>query len=109
MEKGGKNMTNVSSRARTVEQPRGGYINPKIMERVQFEDGITLNPESVAPVTMGMIVDYLTRIRPADHPIYAVLFSPLHLVTERRDCVNFQPFHIYKYKSTGNRKGMLQT
>ena len=81
-----------SSRARTVEQPRGGYINPKIMERVQFEDGITLNPESVAPVTMGMIVDYLTRIRPADHPIYAVLFSPLHLVTESKGLCKLSAF-----------------
>lgn len=61
-------MTNVSSRARTVEQPRGGYINPKIMERVQFEDGITLNRESIAPITMGMIVDYLTRMDQGSSP-----------------------------------------
>lgn len=68
MEKGVKNMTNVSSRARTVKQPRGGYINPKLMERVQFEDGITLSRESIAPVTMGMIVDYLTRMDQGSSP-----------------------------------------
>ena len=55
-------MVNVSSRARNVKQPRGGYINPKMMERVQFNDGIELGQESISAVTMGLIVDYLTRM-----------------------------------------------
>ncbi len=52
----------VTSRVKSVKQPRGGYINPKTMERFGFNDGIELYRESIAPTTMGMVVDYLTRM-----------------------------------------------
>ncbi len=49
------------SRVRSVKQPRGGYINPKSLDRIAFDDGMTLYDESISPTTMGMVVDYLTR------------------------------------------------
>ena len=51
----------VTTRVEAVPQPRGGYINPKSMEKTTFDDGITLYNESIAPSTMGMVVDYMTR------------------------------------------------
>lgn len=46
---------------KSLKQPRGGYINPKIMTEVPFDDGKTLKEESIHPSTVGMVVDYLTR------------------------------------------------
>lgn len=54
-------MTTVSRRAKEVKQPRGGYINPKKMRAIEFDDGRTLGDENISPITMGLVVDYLTR------------------------------------------------
>lgn len=51
----------VTQRIAAITQPRGGYINPKVLESVQFEDGRKLSNESVTPTTMGLIVDYMSR------------------------------------------------
>lgn len=56
----------VMARVRAVKQPRGGYINPKLLQRRQFSDGRTLSEESVHPTTIGMVVDYLTRLDQGD-------------------------------------------
>lgn len=52
----------VTSRVKSVRQPRGGYISPKDMEKFGFNDGVALYDESISPSTMGMVVDYLTRL-----------------------------------------------
>ena len=54
-------MVSVVNRIKAIKQPRGGYINPKDLERIQFDDGIELGPESIHPSTTGLIIDYLTR------------------------------------------------
>lgn len=55
-------MSSVTKRARDVTQPRGGYLKPKVLSIVEFDDGITLNPiESVHASLVGMATDYLTR------------------------------------------------
>ncbi len=54
-------MVSVTMRVREVKQPRGGYINPKMMDCEMFDDGKTLGPESVSAVTMGLVVDYMSR------------------------------------------------
>ncbi len=55
------NMVNVSARAKSVKQPKGGYLNPKDMDVIEYDDGQTLGPECLHPTTMGMVIDYLTR------------------------------------------------
>lgn len=52
----------VTKRISSVSQPRGGYINPKNMERIKLESECELyEEESIHPSLVGMTVDYLTR------------------------------------------------
>lgn len=53
----------VTQRARTVKQPRNGYINPEKMESIQLGEGIeALNPEeNISPALVGTAVDNMTR------------------------------------------------
>lgn len=59
-------MVSVTQRIRQVTQPRGGYINPKVME-VHFlgADGVVgmvdVTSENVYASLVGSAVDYLTR------------------------------------------------
>ncbi len=52
----------VSRRAKTYSQPIGGFINPRSMTRIQFDDGIQLGPEEIDASIVGTAVDYLTRL-----------------------------------------------
>lgn len=61
-----KHGVNVMSRVRSVAQPRGGYIHPKTMACDAFEDGESLGPENVHPTTIGLAVDYLSRMMMGD-------------------------------------------
>ena len=59
-------MATVVGRIKEIKQPRGGYINPKAM-KVRSLGTDTLGPlpldvETVHASTMGMAVDYLTRM-----------------------------------------------
>ena len=52
----------VTQRINKITQPRGGYINPSLMEEISLGDGIdALASENVPPTLIGMVVDYLTR------------------------------------------------
>lgn len=53
----------VTQRIKKVKQPRGGYINPKVLSTTLMGDGAeTLNPEeNVHPGLVGLAVDYMTR------------------------------------------------
>ena len=52
----------VTQRVKSVKQPWGGYINPRSMSTIQFDDGKCLGPENINPGIVGTVVDYLTRI-----------------------------------------------
>lgn len=58
----------VTQRIKQINQPRGGYINPRTLEVVSLGDGIdALNPgETVSPCLIGSAVDYLTRFMLGD-------------------------------------------
>lgn len=53
----------VTQRIKQIEQPRGGYINPKMLNAVSIGEGIEmLNPEeNIHASLVGLAVDYLTR------------------------------------------------
>lgn len=53
----------VTQRIKQIKQPRGGYINPKMLNAVSIGEGIELlNPEeNVHASLVGLAVDYLTR------------------------------------------------
>lgn len=53
----------VTQRIKQVKQPRGGYVNPKIMEVIQCGDGIKAlhSEENIRANLIGLAVDYLTR------------------------------------------------
>ncbi len=56
-----KGMT-VTGRVKSYKQPYGGFIPPRSLTRIQFEDAAALGPENVHPSTIGTAVDYLTRL-----------------------------------------------
>lgn len=58
----------VTQRIKQINQPRGGYINPRTLEVVSLGEGVdVLNPgETVSPGLIGSAVDYLTRFMLGD-------------------------------------------
>lgn len=55
-------MSSVTGRIKEIKQPRGGYLNPKIFQKIQLEDEKKLNiEENVHSSIIGMAVDYMTR------------------------------------------------
>ncbi|QVK20409.1 hypothetical protein KHQ82_08750 [Mycoplasmatota bacterium] len=55
-------MYSVTQRIKTIKQPRGGYINPKIFGVDRINDGKLLNEsENIHASLIGLAVDYLTR------------------------------------------------
>jgi len=58
-------MASVTQRVKQVKQPRGGYVNPRVME-VQYLSGgapalLDHRAENIHASLVGMAVDYLTR------------------------------------------------
>ena len=52
----------VTYRISQVKQPKGGYLNPKDMDRMQLNSDNILNEmENISPSLVGITVDYLTR------------------------------------------------
>jgi len=55
-------MYSVTQRIKSIKQPRGGYINPRMFEVFQLDSYETLNEaENISPIIVGEVVDYLTR------------------------------------------------
>lgn len=86
----------VTQRIKQIQQPWGGYINPKIMHRRSYDDGLSLNEEvSLMPTTMGLVVDYMTRfmithnvLKAFDIPIKGAKISGLeNLVTDQLESI----------------------
>lgn len=56
-------MVSVTQRIKAVKQPRGGYINPRTLDVVQRDDGLTLHTdENIHASLTGAVVDYLSRV-----------------------------------------------
>ena len=56
-------MATVKELALKVKQPRGGFINPSLMNCSIIDDGVSLNPdENIYGGTVGTVVDYMTRV-----------------------------------------------
>ena len=64
----------VTTRVNSIVQPDGGYIPISQFERIRFNDGKSLNNENIAPTTMGLVVDYLTRANYEKIPRMFLLF-----------------------------------
>ena len=54
-------MVSVTQRIAQIKQPRGGYLPPSKFMVTQIDDGKTLGEENISGVTMGLVVDYLSR------------------------------------------------
>ena len=54
--------TTVTRRIKSINQPRGGYINPNtfLIENLKEEKNLTY-PENISPNLIGTAVDYMTR------------------------------------------------
>ncbi len=61
----GHGMT-VMGRVKSYKQPYGGFIPPRSLKCVQFEDAADLGPENVNATIVGTAVDYLTRFMLGD-------------------------------------------
>lgn len=56
-------MVSVTQRIKVVKQPRGGYVNPRTLDVVQRDDGLTLHAdENIHASLTGAVVDYLSRV-----------------------------------------------
>lgn len=57
-------MVSVTQRISQIKQPRGGYLNRKSFEVKQLEPETFIDTkyENIAPQTIGLVVDYLTRM-----------------------------------------------
>ena len=51
----------VTRRISEVDQPPGGFINPRMLKETKLEDGRSLGEENIPPTIVGLAVDYLTR------------------------------------------------
>lgn len=55
-------MKSVTQRIKEINQPTGGYINPKLFEIITFEDDkILYEEENINSGLVGTVVDYMTR------------------------------------------------
>lgn len=55
-------MSTVTQRAKQIKQPYGGYVKPSAFTKMDFNDGIALEPaENIHASLVGMVVDYMTR------------------------------------------------
>ena len=55
-------MQTVTGRINEIKQPSGGYVKPRSLLRIKYDDGKTLNDnENIPPQLIGIVVDYLTR------------------------------------------------
>lgn len=56
-------MFSVTQRIKQVKQPHGGYINKKLFD-VNYLNGdeLDIKQENISPSTVGLVVDYLTRL-----------------------------------------------
>ena len=54
-------MSSVVQRIKVAGQPYGGYLPIKLFKKTEYDDGIVLGAENLAPMTVGTAVDYLTR------------------------------------------------
>ena len=54
-------MSSVTQRIKEIKQPKGGYLNPKEFEAIQYEDGNMLAEENIHSILVGLAVDYMTR------------------------------------------------
>ena len=66
-DKGDKGVS-VTRRISQIEQPWGGFIKPKTMKKIQFDDSFELGLESVKATTVGLVVDYLSRLEQGASP-----------------------------------------
>ena len=56
-------MYSVTQRIKQIKQPYGGYINKKLFD-VNYLNGdeLDIKQENISPSTVGLVVDYLTRL-----------------------------------------------
>lgn len=55
-------MQTVTGIINEIKQPSGGYVKPRSLLRIKYDDGKTLNDnENIPPQLIGIVVDYLTR------------------------------------------------
>lgn len=79
-------MVSVTQRIKQVKQPRGGFLKPKEFEEIHlpliqdFE-----YKENLAPYTIGMAVDYLTRFMVSDDEFEGQLFKRYQSVETRAE------------------------
>lgn len=68
--------SSVTGRIQAITQPVNGYINPAMLEHVKYEDGKQLHPENLSSSTVGLAVDYLSRMMMGD-PVEDAFRIPL--------------------------------
>ena len=62
-------MSSVTQRIAKIHQPWGGYLRPKLFDKIVYNDGIILNDEeNINGGLVGMAVDYLTRTMIGNDP-----------------------------------------
>lgn len=71
-------MPSVTQRIKDVRQPRGGYLSPKNFHCTDYDDGIILNEENISPITMGLAIDYMTRVELSKEKVKDIFIVSIH-------------------------------
>ena len=82
----------VTQRIKTIKQPIGGYINPKLFNIIEInDDRLSLGeaPENINAGLVGLAVDYLTRTLLYNKPLEAFRISIMgaELIDEKEQAI----------------------
>ena len=98
-------MSSVTQRIKEINQPRGGYINPRSLHYVDLDDGIKLiETENIQASIVGLAVDYLSRFvlgAPAEDAFSISLLGARIIGDEHR------AFKLLKKISCLNRRSII--
>lgn len=58
----------VTQMTKAVHQPKGGYLNISLFEKITFDSNYIMKEEDANPGTVGMATDYLSRVMLGTEP-----------------------------------------
>lgn len=103
-------MTSVTQRIKEIKQPRGGYLkSSRFKTTVLNEDDSLLLCKGVNPITVGLVVDYMTRVHLEQkkcneidiRKIFKISLEGARLVDDQRFNYSFQLLDIIELDSSG--------
>lgn len=102
-------MASVTQRIKEIKQPRGGYLKPSVFTTtILNDDDAILLCNKVSPITVGLVVDYMTRVILEQRKcnefdirrIFRISLEGAHLIDEQRFNYAFELMDVIELDST---------